>query len=538
MTPFSSWKPLFLSLALLAGGCRKGDDSAEAQTTKPGDDRRSAEVNGSPPRSSPDKELPDQLSKLSKQELLDMVQTAEADRYSPSNSSLFKLAIKELAKRDAGAALSFFEPSSIKPSDSGLVAIFPIIAESDPEALKNWLSSKLTLAPSSTVRTLTLRLALVCLSRRDAKAAFEFYKSQSWPGVRQSEMIAPIFLDFGRQSPDEAFAITQTFLKKFEADLSLLHIASGASEADPGKGLEIAKKISKDSVRGSALGHVMINWLAQDRNAAIAGLRGMDPQDIQALLQMDSSSNGPIMRDLGGSDPDLVLDLISKITPSKANEEIFLAAVSTAADPSKLTTYINSFPEGPLKESLIQKQYAVLSGNNLEAALNSAQSLNENGQMAAYRAIGSTVGLEDLFAISGKLPEEGLEVVWKTAIPKLANTDPFQAAQLLNDPRVKVSEADRSGTVAAVGTALSRADLAKAEEWYLGLSDADKVPAMRGLARDLASKDVVGLSEKLRKMPRDQAWAAGVNVLIESIRRSDPEMASEWQRTLEESGIK
>jgi hypothetical protein len=164
--------------------------------------------------------------------------------------------------------------------------------------------------------------------------------------------------------------------------------------------------------------------------------------------------------------------------------------------------------------------------------------LNENARISAYKAIGGAADLGKLFSISGQIPRKAQEAIWSTAMPKLAQMEPAQASQLLNDPRVVIPDSERGPIVESIGYQLNDVDKAKSDEWYGQLSEADKISAIKGIARNLAAKDLVSLSDKLGSMPHDKAWAAGVGVLIDNIKESDPEVAEEWRQALKGAGFK
>ena len=57
------------------------------------------------------------------------------------------------------------------------------------------------------------------------------------------------------------------------------------------------------------------------------------------------------------------------------------------------------------------------------------------------------------------------------------------------------------------------------------------------MAREMVKSDVPGLVNTLTDSPKDEAWAAGVRVLIDDLKSSDPESAKSWQDLLDNSGI-
>ena len=179
--------------------------------------------------------------------------------------------------------------------------------------------------------------------------------------------------------------------------------------------------------------------------------------------------------------------------------------------------------------------------NAIGAAGQVAMLTDDASRIEAYRAIGAATRSEDfdsLFGLIGSLPEKHRNSFIVAAIPSLANDDPKKAAQLLEGGKLLLNELSRNRLVAEVAIKLANSDPSYATHWMDRLPQEQQPYAMEGVARQMANYDLQGLSDRLAQSPRDKKWAAGVKVLIESIRASDPEMSESWQNALNTSGFK
>ncbi|YCM42690.1 hypothetical protein V2O64_15360 [Verrucomicrobiaceae bacterium 227] len=123
------------------------------------------------------------------------------------------------------------------------------------------------------------------------------------------------------------------------------------------------------------------------------------------------------------------------------------------------------------------------------------------------------------------------------AIPYLASEDPRNVIGLLNGTSAPISGETRTTALASVGQQLTRSDPEAAQQWLGGLKGDDRTPALEAMSRVMVQSDVEGLVETLSAVPKDEGWAAGVRVLIDDLKSSDPRTSRTWAELLEKSGF-
>ncbi|YCM45251.1 hypothetical protein V2O64_04340 [Verrucomicrobiaceae bacterium 227] len=84
---------------------------------------------------------------------------------------------------------------------------------------------------------------------------------------------------------------------------------------------------------------------------------------------------------------------------------------------------------------------------------------------------------------------------------------------------------------------LAKRDPEAAQKWLGELEGGDRAPALEAMARMMVRSDVEGLVGTLSEVPRDEGWAAGVRVLIDDLKSSDPKTSATWTEVLENRGF-
>jgi hypothetical protein len=488
-------------------------------------------------------QLEKRVASLSNADLKQLLDITGKGRNSLASRSYFTLAISELARRDPVDAMSWFSPEDMIPGEAGFMAVANILAKSDGKVLQDWLRDNLSRG-SSAVRNECLTVSLAALSAEDASSALTFYSSNNWGSVSDTDIINAIFRRFGKQSPLAADAAAAGKLKGSELDLARYNISNGAGPADPVLGIEIARKIVDIDLRGKALSGRLSSWLESDRPNAIAQLKAFDSRDLQAILQTGVIKSDSLVNQLGKSDPDLLCSLLSKLVVSSANEDIFLTAIGNLSldNPEKATALLESLPDGETKKRMISSQFEALARESSAVAIERASKLTSDGsKIEAYRSIGAAIGGRDLDAImviADALPENFRNTLLVAALPTIADKNPMEAIVLLEHNKITMDSKERQEVLASIGERISNSDASYAKEWLAKLPSSDQPFAMKGIATEMVKSNIQELATMLGSMPQDKKWEAGVRVLIDNIRDSDPEMAKKWQGAMVAAGFK
>jgi hypothetical protein len=159
----------------------------------------------------------------------------------------------------------------------------------------------------------------------------------------------------------------------------------------------------------------------------------------------------------------------------------------------------------------------------------------------AYQKVGSHLGgkkgFSETMARLDGIPEADRASFLEGAIPYLASEDPRNVIKLLDGTGAPISGETRTTALASVGQQLTRSDPEAAQQWLGGLKGDDRAPALEAMARVMVQANVEGLVETLSAVPKDEGWAAGVRVLIDDLKSSDPQTSQSWVELLEKSGF-
>ena len=485
------------------------------------------------------------MSKLDLVSLKKLLNQIADKRYSDDNKTEFELAIGELALRDPEAAMAYFIPQNMRPTEPGFAFVVSLLAETSPDLLKDWLKNDLNNGPLG-VRAECLRIALQGLANMDPASALDFYKQGKWDNAGKSDAINSIFLCWARKSTEEAKIAALKSFSGADLDRALYNIILVAKSADPKSAMDLTKEIKDYSSRERAVGMIFSSWIESDPDFALKQLKTFSEPELQTLLMSDLSGgiDKSLISKIVANDPDQIVDLLQKIVPSSANEDLFRCAVlalsSTSQD--KVVDLLNSLPESRLKLSLIGTRFSALAREYPSAVADQIKMLTDDAsKMEAYRAIGgisNATNYESILASVGELTDVQRGEFIAAAISGISSSDPKMAANMLTGDSIHINDERRKGLLTTVAIMLARNDPSYADNWMANLPEDQQPSVMKGIAEEMAKKDIKGLSERLAGAPKNRTWAAGVRVLISNLQSSDPVMAKSWQDSLDSHNIK
>jgi hypothetical protein len=461
-------------------------------------------------------------------------------RYSPDRRLEFELMIGELASRDPEAALAYFVPEKMRVDEPGFMFVASLLAKTAPDILKKWLEDNLKNG-SLDARTRCLSSALEAMANTDAASTWEFYSKGEWNGAGTISVTQSLFQAWARQSYVNAELAAERAFKGEDYDSVIYSILTIVKSSDPEAAMKMALKIGGNAGRANAFYSTISTWLDLNPDAAMERLKSFSAPELQAVLNSGFSgiTEWSIVDKLARSDSNKLISLIQTLVPSASNEKIFdetVLALSTHS-PDRVNEFLDTLPDGELKTRLFTTQITTLIRENPNAIAEQIIKLkDENSKLEAYRIIGDMANAESYEATLsavGRLSDLQKTTFIAAALPRVSQTAPKKAAAMLTANEIPIEDNRRNGLISTVAIDLARDDLSYAEQWMKSLPDDQQPFAMRGIAESIARKDIKDLSEKLAGMERDKNWAAGVNVLIENIKSSDPAMAKSWQDALD-----
>lgn len=481
------------------------------------------------------------MSAFDRTDLERILEKSGDDRYSRRNSAIFTLAVSELARRDPDAAMSWFQGTDMARNEPGFLQVAMILAKDSPQVLQAWLRNNLSKC-NAEARADCLITSISALGKVDAKSAFAFLSTIESGTASNSDIINALFTRFGKQSPADAEQAAVSIYIGSDLDRARYSIASGA--VDPVKAFEIAGKIRDISLRGGAVAGALSRWLDTNRPEALAKIKELGPRELQSVLQAQVFESGSLVNKLGKLDPDLLCGLLNQLTFSKGTEGIFSAAMDRLSleAPEAADRLLASLPAGEAKNHMIGSRIAELAKENSSAALESASKLiDADARQTAYRAIGRVLGggaADDIVTTAAVLPEGDRASLFAAALPVLARENPDEAVALIEKTNTLLAGEERQGVYALLGERLGRDDASRALQWLGQLGQDDQPAAMTGIATEMARADIQRLGKLLASMPQNRTWDAGVRVLVENLKDSDPELAKQWKDALNARGKK
>ena len=485
------------------------------------------------------------MSKLDLGSLKKLLDEIASKRYSDSEKSEFELAIGELASRDPEAAMAYYIPQNMRPTEPGFAFVVSLLAETSPDLLKDWLKNDLQNGPLG-VRAECLRIALEGLANVDSASALDFYKQGKWDNAGKSDAINSIFLCWARKSTEEAKIAALKSFSGEDLDRALYNIILVAKSADPKSAMDLTKEITDYSSRGQAVSMIFSSWMESDPDFALKQLKVFDTPELQNLLisGLSGGVESSLVHKLAVNYPGQFIDLLQTLVPSSANEILFRSAVLSLSpkSPDSIIGLLESLPESSLKGSLIGTHFSVLARESPSAVVNQIGKIkNEASKMEAYKAIGEITNAsnyESFLASVGELTERQKREFMAAAIPGISRSDPKMAADMLTRNEIPINDERRSQLLTTVALKLAGSDASYADKWMKDLPEDQQPFAMRGIAEEMARRDIKKLSENLVGAPRNENWKAGVRVLISNLWSSDPVMAKSWQESLDAQEIK
>lgn len=339
----------------------------------------------------------------------------------------------------------------------------------------------------------------------------------------------------------EALAAAEKSLTGKDLDSALYNILIVEKVKNPEAAMGIASKIGDPTSRADAIGSIVSSWMELDPDSAVNRLKSFSGPDLQKILMLDLSTDieKSVLNKMARRDPIQLISLIQKLVPSNSNEDIFKSAVFTLSNhsPDQVAGLLETLPEGDLKKSLRVTELSVLFRENPDAIVGRINDLkDEASRIEAYKAVGGMTNAENYnIALSalGELTATQKNAFIAEAIPRVAETDSVKAAEILAQSEIPGGDNRRNQLITTVASGLARDNPSYADGWMYNLPEDQQVFAMKGIAEAIARKDIRALSEKLAVFPKGKNWTAGVTVLIENLKSSDPAMAKSWQDALD-----
>lgn len=480
-----------------------------------------------------------QVSSLTTKEIQKLIDRLKGDRNSLQNTELFAVVMTEYAKREPEAALSWFSPGQMVKGESGFYEVCKVLGENRPDLVKKWLGNEISNVEEGLQGEMIAK-ALGALSKAKPEETYLFAVRSHWENYSRNSVIIDLFTELARQDPSAAENAAVSTLQGRDLEVARQCLAMTVGETDPDAGLAHAAKIPDALRRGRCQSSIIADALDTDRAQGTKLLKSLDTSDLQIVLQSSAGSFRSIVKTLAIQDPDVLLNLLSDTIPSSANEQVFRDAVESLGGPSpaKALQLLNSLPASEFKTSLIGARFSAMAKADPQDALNAASELPDTEmRKVVYGNIGSVVGRngwESAMSTLNTLKKDDRTSFFDSAIPYLIEEDPNKIAKLLLGDEVPLSASKKREVLASLGSRFNASNPAFASDWLLSLPTGDQPFAMKGIAENMAKSDINELAKMLGPMAHDDTWKMGVEILIDNIKNSDPQMAQTWRSQLKD----
>ncbi len=480
------------------------------------------------------------LPALSIDELNDLLGNVSA-RKGEVQSWLFEKAVCELAKRDPWAALSWFEAEEGRTfSVEGLEIVSELAAANDCGKLLVWYKNVQKTVPKEFAQVLAGDIFASLASYHPALALDsleEILEPQASHRATNS-----VFAILARKDLESTMQLALGSYRGSQLDSILLSMAGSVGGDNPSLGLEVAADI-KDIQTRSLIVSSLIGQLAQvDPSQAVGHLELLGMRDLQLVLGGKSGPQGSsIIELLASEDPNGILRIVNKLPLTSQSIEIHTSAISSVAgvDYARAYDLIASFPAGKSKDQLIDRYAQLTDSSGLSVLIEIAVDKGDKRLLeSSVRTLAQNcgvLGVEEVSRVVASVPEHLRTEFQNEALISACHRDPEAVVRYMNDQSYNPgSQKAADQLYSNLGAQLQNSSHEFVEPWLASLPEEHKVSAFKGVAIAMVKSDIVALSEKLAEMPSSRARDEGIKVLLEELRRSDPEMAKAWENQLKQ----
>jgi len=397
--------------------------------------------------------------------------------------------------------------------------VFPEIARKNPGFLSVWLSRAGTNWQKPTSELLEGIKALASVS---ADSAFSLIASSSGTADRAA-LYSAVFRQLGESDPLNASRKLESIDPKYRAK-AVGEIALGMSVASPHAAIEWLKQNKDTPVPRFYLSSIVYEWLAKDKGEAFASLRLLP----ESLLLHVLGSNTTADR-LQRKDPGATLELLSRLTPTRSNKDVFLRNLIPMLDraPEQVIGWLDGQTADDLNSPLRSRVYSMWAQRDPEAAYSSLKArpdLLNNESIVAGLAQGMAAGsLADITNWSANLPAEQRDRFQQEAIGFAAERQPRAVMNYLAAQPLRATP----DILQKLGGSLAELDINEAKSWCLRQTGPQGEAAVAGVITGWAKSDAERASIWLAELPPGKNRNAGIKVLVAEVAESDPAAAAE-----------
>lgn len=452
-------------------------------------------------------------------------------------------AIRELAKVDPKAALDLLAKLGVSDpvaAGASYVEVFRVVSQRDPQFLRVWLSETWPTLREGNVKDCCIWNAMSCLGKSAPSVGLEILASGKIPSAKMDIILESFFSSYATINPHEAIAAARN-LDPQSRDLALKTLAACSACRSPEVALNIADQITDQALQIASKADAFSVWLSQSPDNALTAFEALDERAKTELLRISPLVEGSLLSKIAHRKPEILLEFIGSLEPNINNRGILESFVYFTVSEHTDETFrlIAAIPDSKMKSTMLDNAYRQLCETNLATAVEHLNQTDDDLQRnLALQSIGAKIGsmgMAQTLETIGYLPLEERKVFFEHAWRGLMVSDlPGLVSFVQNGiDSLQLSRAVREEILshASGGIALQNKD--EAIKWLNSVGNNDKAAVMKGISRTMANKDPEELEGFLDSMPRGEAWATGVKVLVRTIEVVDESKAKTWEKALD-----
>jgi hypothetical protein len=300
---------------------------------------------------------------------------------------------------------------------------------------------------------------------------------------------------------------------------------------------EISRGLNNTSrERSDWLAEIMAGWLRVDKIRGLDALKKVDSRDAASLLA-NPSFQKILMMNMEATDALGILQKVPLTAATQSTYQSFLNQVAERA-PQAVFSELRKLPPSPAHNNLLRGVLAKVASQDLALAIQQTTQLSGGEQTMALRGVALSLAIEKperaLEVAAGALPGPQQQEVYREIARASASQKPENAVKILEDPAMleKLGADFRQKMLHETVRTWADRNLEAAQHWVEQLPASDAPNAVQGLMTTWMKSDPVAASGWLSNQSTGPAREAGVRVVIDQIKDTDPEMAEQWRKTL------
>ena len=310
-----------------------------------------------------------------------------------------------------------------------------------------------------------------------------------------------------------------------------------STKGDLTQAVKTIDSIESPGARASAFGELIAS-MTRDDNAtdALKLLQNASPTAIGNILSR-TYAFGQLIKE----DPSECIKLLNKIVITQHNIEDVSASIPNLVlrSPDETADWIKGLEPSPTRNNLLEKVFVEMAHANLSTTMEIVNQMPLLDREIAASGIVSALAKTDIEAALKFATSESVHTSQQMLgkVVTAVATDYIKACTLIENPVIftKLSNSQKEDLISNAASSWGSSNVEGTKNWVEQLPLESRPAAVGGLVRSWSKDDPVAASKWLSSMPSGAIRDAGARQIIDQIKATDPELASQWRNSLEVS---